>query len=139
MSCIYTIGNKVNDLVYVGQTVRSVEQRWKEHIRQAHSGAKDKFHESMREIGIENFYIKDVLELDNSYNLDFIESYQIAAENSYHNGYNSNGGPCGDLREQYLDNQIWNKVLVIAYNSGEMNLEELIRLNEILKRGMQKM
>ena len=97
MSYIYTIGNTINDMVYVGQTIRPLQDRWKEHVRAAHTGAKDKFHKAMRTIGIENFYIKDYLELDDTYNLDFVESHHIAIKNSYHNGYNSNGGPYGDL------------------------------------------
>ena len=33
MAFIYKITNDINEKVYIGMTTRSVEVRWKEHIR----------------------------------------------------------------------------------------------------------
>ena len=33
MGFIYLITNKINNHVYIGQTKRNIEQRWKEHLR----------------------------------------------------------------------------------------------------------
>jgi len=33
MGYIYIIKNDINDKIYIGQTSRSIEVRWKEHVR----------------------------------------------------------------------------------------------------------
>lgn len=135
MGYIYKISNTQNDKVYIGQTSRLLEQRWKEHIRAVKEGKKDKLHSAMRDIGIENFYIEVINCYEDNGWLNWEESYYIASENSYHEGYNSNGGPCGDLREFLLDHEVWNKAITILVLSKEMSGEELLRLTAMLKRG----
>jgi predicted GIY-YIG superfamily endonuclease len=45
MNYIYTIGNTKNNMVYIGQTSRDVETRFKEHKTLARAGgSEDKFH-----------------------------------------------------------------------------------------------
>ena len=138
MGWIYKITNNKNNKVYIGQTRRKLEQRWKEHIRDAHCGKQDKFHNAMREIGIENFQMEPISYYEDNSWLNWGESYSIGSEDSYHNGYNSNGGPCGDLREFVLDHEVWNKAIMILVLSKEMNEDELMRITEMLKRGATK-
>ena len=139
MNYIYTIGNTKNNMVYIGQTSRDVETRFKEHKTLAREGgSEDKFHQAMRTIGVKNFFIKEVLGPISDEELDFQESFHIAANNSYHCGYNSNGGPCGDLREWYLDNEVWRKAITNLSISGRFSQEQLFRLVEIGRRGVSK-
>jgi len=51
---VYQIKNLVNDKVYIGQTSRSVEQRWHEHIKRLGGHNRHLCH-SMQKHGIENF------------------------------------------------------------------------------------
>ena len=53
---IYKITNLVNGKSYVGQTIRTIEERWKQHIKDS-KGNKDDFylHRAIRKYGKENF------------------------------------------------------------------------------------
>lgn len=41
MTNIYKITNKVNNHIYIGKTVNSIESRWNDHVYSALSGDKD--------------------------------------------------------------------------------------------------
>lgn len=93
MGFIYIIQNNINDNIYIGQTTRTIETRWKEHIRCAITltKSKSKLYKAMQEIGIEHFEIRTILECNNE-SLDNEEQYYISQYNSYKNGYNSTPG-----------------------------------------------
>jgi group I intron endonuclease len=53
---IYRITNKINDKVYVGQTVQSnPKMRWYAHLDYCRKGRKSHLYDSMRKHGIDNF------------------------------------------------------------------------------------
>ena len=56
---IYKITNKINNKCYIGQTIKTAEERWKEHKRNIninHSNCINKtLYKAMRKYGIENF------------------------------------------------------------------------------------
>ena len=56
MAVVYKITNKINGKIYIGQTTRTFEQRWKEHCNDA-MNFKDiyLFHNAIRKYGKENF------------------------------------------------------------------------------------
>lgn len=87
---IYIIKNKINDKVYIGQSV-NIERRWKQHIYSGISKtAQDsysKLHLAMKEIGINNFYY-EILEETEQEHLMVREDYYINLYNSINNGYN---------------------------------------------------
>ena len=35
MGYIYKIINDINDKIYIGQTIRTIEERWKEHLKES--------------------------------------------------------------------------------------------------------
>lgn len=96
MGSIYLITNLINGKQYVGQTKRSVKDRYAEHIQEALNTDKNlHLYNSMRKYGIENFRI-DILE-DNvaESDLDALEIYYIGLFDTFLNGYNNTVGGGG--------------------------------------------
>ena len=59
---IYKIINDVNDKVYIGQTVRTIETRWIQHKSSTKTKSDNlAIHNAMNKYGIENF---DIYEID---------------------------------------------------------------------------
>ena len=87
---IYVIKNKINNLVYIGQSV-DIECRWYAHLRSAkclhHQDEDTRIHKAMRELGIHNFYY-EVLEECPYEKLNEKEIFWIDFFDSYNNGYN---------------------------------------------------
>lgn len=111
MGNIYLIKNTINNKIYVGQTMRPVEERFKEHLRKSDS-IDTHLYRAMRKYGKENFYY-EVIEDNLPYSTLLIqEQYWIEHYDSYNNGYNETVGGEGYLK--YTDEQIlslWNKGL----------------------------
>lgn len=94
---IYIIRNKITDMVYVGQTNRTLCERFKEHINPRIWSHGNKLHTAMHELGTNNFYIELLEDNIPESELDDRERYWIAEYNSYKNGYNSTmGGQLGE-------------------------------------------
>lgn len=99
---IYRIYDKINDKNYIGQTITSIEERWKQHIAKSQRGSKNSFHKKIREVGIENFEVSSldsVSTKDRSQmveKLNYLEIKYIEQFDSFRNGYNSNRGGNGD-------------------------------------------
>ena len=89
MGYIYAIKNKVNDKVYVGQTINSLQDRWYAHKSKANHSSQMVIHHAMRKHGIENFYIELLEECDN---LSERERFWIEHLDTYNNGYNLSYG-----------------------------------------------
>lgn len=86
---IYIIKNKINNKVYIGQSV-DIMCRWYAHRNSAKGKSQDsytKIHTAMNKLGIDNFYIEILEECEYS-KLDEREIYWIDFFNSYKNGYN---------------------------------------------------
>ena len=95
MGFIYKISTPLSNKVYIGQTKRSVEVRWKEHIKQGGNTQKEKEHfklyQAFQKYGIDNFVIDTIEEVDNNI-LNEREIYWINYYDSFNNGYNSTPG-----------------------------------------------
>lgn len=91
MGIIYIIRNNINDKVYIGQTVQSLDKRLRGHLHALNSGSKTKFYEAIREIGAKHFICSELERCDNS-QLSNREIYYINKYNSYIDGYNSTPG-----------------------------------------------
>jgi hypothetical protein len=93
MGLIYGAYNKITSKLYIGQTIRSMEIRKKEHISKSNGkGRKVKFHKALLQFP-EKDWVWQVLK-DGICNGDLTawEIYHIVLYDSYHNGYNSNWG-----------------------------------------------
>lgn len=99
MGYIYKITNLINNKIYIGQTIRDVQIRWKEHLR-----SKDEapIHKAIRKYGKEAFKIEIIEECENIL-LNEREQYYINKFNSYngHIGYNATLG--GDSNKKIVD------------------------------------
>lgn len=99
MPYIYKITNKLNGKLYIGQTSRTVEERWKEHQRDC---ARREFeirplYRAINKYGIDNFSIETIEETDNP---NEREKFWIEYYDSFKNGYNATLGGDG---KPYLD------------------------------------
>ena len=89
---IYIIKNQVNDKVYIGRTTKRVEERFKQHIRDARSSAKSrrKLINAIRELGEDKFWVEQLEEIEfYSNELQELETHYIQKFNSIETGYNA--------------------------------------------------
>ena len=87
MGYIYLIKNDINEYKYVGLTTRTVEERWKEHLR--HSS--EVIGKAILKYGKEHFTVITLEECPDE-KLDEREQYWISYYDSYNNGYNCTEG-----------------------------------------------
>jgi len=94
---IYKIINKKNNLIYVGCTINSLEQRFHEHIYRCYnSDYKSKLYNSIKKYGVDNFFIELIEECDLSIIYETEKKY-IKELNTYKCGLNSTLGGEGTL------------------------------------------
>ena len=75
MGIIYLITNNLNKKVYIGKTIRSLQTRWSEHLRDMHNPQKDnKLYRAMNKYGSDNFIIEILKYLKISDLFDFISA-----------------------------------------------------------------
>jgi group I intron endonuclease len=97
---VYKITNIINGTVYVGQTTKTLSQRWAEHVYDS-VGKRRRKHNSYLHLAIEKYgkenFIAEVLNIcvDKS-SLDDVERFYIKALNTVRpNGYNISLGGTG--------------------------------------------
>lgn len=100
---IYCVTCLKNGKPYFGQTVRSIEARWRQHVVSANNGSALKFHRAIRKYGSKNFTIEEVISVEASSlqalkaKLDFLERHFIQKYDTRRNGYNTTDGGEGTL------------------------------------------
>lgn len=122
MGYIYIITNKINDKVYIGQTSRTIETRWKEHLLsyQNESKKRYKLYAAMNKYGAESFSIEKIEECSAD-KLDEREKYWIQKFDSYNNGYNMTiGGEGIQIVQTERILKLWEKGMAIADISREL-------------------
>lgn len=94
---IYLIRNKINGKSYVGQTIRSVKQRWAEHVKSAQrSVSRCGLQAAIRKYGHDKFDVSILQECSSLDELSDAERSWVAKLDTYKNGYNLTTG--GDQR-----------------------------------------
>lgn len=89
---VYLIWNKVNGKKYVGQTIKTVEERFKEHARYK----KSDIGKAIRKYGKENFYCGVIVSCSSKEEMDEKEKHYIVALHSKSPfGYNHTDGGDG--------------------------------------------
>lgn len=99
---IYKIVNDINDKVYVGQTRRTLQQRFRQHISDCeHIELKNRpLYQAMKKHGIEHFRIELIEECSED-ELNNREIYWIEYYHAYSNGYNATLGGGGSKKFEY--------------------------------------
>jgi group I intron endonuclease len=87
---IYRITNLVSQKMYVGQTAKPAEQRWKEHcsLAESHSKQKKKLHKAIQKYGVKNFLIETLDTAQTLSEANEKERLWISKLNSIECGYN---------------------------------------------------
>lgn len=108
MGYIYKITNKVNDKIYIGQTVKTVEKRFQQHKNNSNKSyfSQIVLYKAFNKYGIDNFICEQIEEVPNEL-LDEREKYWIEYYGSFKNGYNATYGGDG---KHYLDYELISKM-----------------------------
>lgn len=86
---IYKITNIQNNKVYIGQTIRPIQDRFHRHINDALNNILDiHFARAIRKYGKDNFIIEQIDQAQTQDELNKKEQYWIQYYNSVQNGYN---------------------------------------------------
>ena len=86
---IYKITNIQNNKVYIGQTIRPIQQRFNRHINDALNNILDThFARAVRKYGKENFVVEEIDKAQTQDELNKKEQYWINYYNSVEEGYN---------------------------------------------------
>lgn len=90
---IYKISNSINTKVYIGQTTKTVEARFRSHLK-ASTRTKNGQHLylAMNKYGKDNFWVEQIDTADSREELNNKEKYWISYYNSINNGYNMMDG-----------------------------------------------
>ena len=124
-SYIYKITNKVNNNIYIGQTSRTVEERYREHLSSAFSKNLDQpLYRAMRKYGKDAFEVVTIEECSVE-DVNNREIYYINKYDSYNDGYNAtlggDGKPVNDYKQ--LARDFLNSGLSITQYSKEYHLK----------------
>ena len=107
MAFIYIIKNTINNKVYIGQTINSLERRFKQHIT-ALSKKNQAITQAMDKYGVNNFYIEALEEGVftqkelNDLEVEYIKKYNSLSPNGYNleTGGKSKGAVSDETRER---------------------------------------
>jgi len=93
MKTIYKITNLINKKIYIGQTIRGLENRWRQH-RQDYKRFNSPLYKAMKKYGIENFSIEIICYCSDLDHLNEMETHHILKNKSNHRerGYNCDTG-----------------------------------------------
>jgi len=109
---IYKCTNLVNGKVYIGQTVRSLKERIKDHI-QSSKNPKSVFHYAIKKYG-DNFSWDIIDSAIDKEELDYKEKYWINQYKSYastHKGYNVHEGGTGGNTFKWMDKKDYENLI----------------------------
>lgn len=89
---IYKVVNKHDGKVYIGQTIRTVQERWNSHVKRSKQDNNNKFMKAIREYGKDNFTLHVLYTAFDIDELCTAERQFIELFDSMNCGYNSNLG-----------------------------------------------
>jgi group I intron endonuclease len=102
---IYKVTNKINGMVYIGQTIFSLKKRKENHIWLSETEGKSLgyFHRAIKKYGTKNFEWEVLCQCASIDDLNKLEMYYIALYNTFENGYNltmGGGGSAGHKHDK---------------------------------------
>jgi len=136
MPIVYKITNKINSKMYIGYSVRSLEQRWKSHLSSVRQGSKFRFHSAIRKYGIDQWH-QEILFEDADVNICKKKEEEYIFElKSMITGYNARPGGCGGWIVPHSKYKKWKKTLkdinseLKNSNSTGYTNEELVEIGK---------
>ena len=138
---IYKIINDINNKVYVGKTLHTIEKRFAQHIVDSKriQNKNRPLYAAINKYGIEHFHI-ELIETVDSTILNQQEKYWIEYYNSYHYGYNATYGGDGkilydnNIRQQMVQN--YKNGLLITEIASKYNCDVSIVHKAIVDAGL---
>jgi group I intron endonuclease len=114
MPYVYKITNDVNGKMYIGQTSRTLDERFCEHLKEVKMSRSvgRPLYDAMRKYGVDHFHIEQIEETDNPKER---EVYWIEYYGTFKNGYNATFGGDG---KRYID---YDLVVMTYQQIGNMN------------------
>lgn len=115
---IYIIYNTINNKAYVGQTIRDVKVRFKQHLRLDKSSCNQLIYKAIVKYGKENFKYEILKENINNYtDLNYFEEYYVKEKNTLSpNGYNLCPGGQKYRRRPIFEELEENKIIDMYIN-----------------------
>jgi group I intron endonuclease len=119
---IYLITNLVNGKQYVGQTIKTIEKRWKQHLRDIKRGTSPHLYRAITKYGVDGFSIQELHSAISQEELDFAEILYIALLNCKSPlGYNlTYGGSTGAAHAGHKHSEETKRILKARF-TGEGN------------------
>lgn len=147
MHFIYKITNDINGKIYIGKTGKTIEERFKEHIKSSQLEYKNRpLYDAMNKYGYNHFYVEKIDTCLNNEEASQKEIYWIKYYNSYYHGYNAtlggDGKPTLDLNEKEIlkkYSELKSKCAVARYfNVDEKTIRNILGnytdfVNDIIK------
>jgi group I intron endonuclease len=116
---VYKITNLINGKIYIGQTVKSLDFRWKQHLRDAQRLTNRALYKDMNLFGVENFTVEQV---DTANSIDELDKKEIGLAKAL-NSFIPNGYNCADYRQtRYHLNDDQRKIRSANCRRAMMNL-----------------
>ena len=110
---IYKITNLVNNKVYIGQSVRGVQQRFHRHINDAMTDRLNThFARAIRKYGPENFVVEVIDTAETQDELNRKEQYWIREYDSIRHGYNETDAICKCGGNTYMSKTDMEKFII---------------------------
>lgn len=106
---IYKIVNDINDKIYIGQTITTLEERFYKHVWESNNNRTTTFplHNAIAKYGEEHFFIQPIEECDCKL-LNEREKYWIQYYNTFNNQYGYNATIGGEGNSKYDEELILN-------------------------------
>lgn len=140
MGYIYKITNTINNKIYIGQTIKTVEKRFQQHKNNSNKPyfSQIVLYKAFNKYGINNFICEEIEQVENIL-LDEREKYWINYYDSYFNGYNSTLGgrtvqlynwDIDDIIEKYQELKSARKV-ALEFGCDHSTVDRILNENHI--------
>ena len=139
MGYIYKITNTVNNKVYIGQTIRTVEERYQRHLYEAKCHTNRPLYDSMNHHGVDNFTVEVLVEAPNE-RLNELEAFYISEYNSTDPAVGNNLTKGGDSCRVCLSEDVEARRVakIVAAHKGTKQSKETVEKRVAKLRGQTR-